>query len=124
MDDKELFAGLEFLVRYAHPAYRPALILAVGACKTVREARRQEDTRTLAVDDLEISVRTAHVLKALGVSTAGDLEKLLNDNRHEDLLASREAKKAGFGKTIDAVGYVGGNLIGLILLAWAHAVGG
>jgi hypothetical protein len=98
MDDKELFAGLDFLVRYAHPAYKPALILAVGACKTVREARCQEDVRTLAAEDLEVSIRAANAIKTLGICTVGDLEKLLSDHRHEDLLASREAKKAGFGK--------------------------
>jgi hypothetical protein len=35
-----------------------------------------------------------------------------------------ESDEDVLSSTIDAAGYVGGNLLGLSLLAWAHAVGG
>ena len=53
-----------------------------------------------AASNLEVSVRTGCALQDLGIKTVGDLERLLNDHAEENLLSSREAKKAGFGKRV------------------------
>ena len=98
IEDSELFAGLAFLMRHAHPAYSQYLEIAERACRSVRQRRNEDDLRMTPIDDLEISIRLLTALKALKLETAGHIERLLCDHREEDLLSSGEAKNARFGK--------------------------
>ena len=100
ISDAELLAGLAFLQIHSHPAHHAALKMALSACNAVHQDRKRDEVRVRAASDLEVSVRTGCALQDLGIKTVGDLERLLNDPAEENLLSSREAKKAGFGKRV------------------------
>ena len=77
IDDGELLAGLAFLQRYAHADFRPILQIAQDACVKVRTDRKREEKRKLLVEDLELSIRSANALAAMGIATVSEMEKLV-----------------------------------------------
>lgn len=95
IDDSELLAGIAFLRRYAHPDYAQALVMAEAAVKQVREERRRNVLRATPASELELSVRSANALSALGLKTVGDVESFVSF-RDEPVL--ERGKRHGFGK--------------------------
>ena len=74
IEDSELLAGLAFLECYAHPDYHPALRLAATACRGIRATRRLDEMRKGSAENLDLSVRSLHALRAMGLKTVADVE--------------------------------------------------
>jgi hypothetical protein len=98
ISDSEILAGLAFLASHADPRYREYILIASANCARVRKEAQLDETRLRPVRDMTMSVRLETALIDLKIETIGALERLLQDHRPSDLLESREAKAARFGK--------------------------
>jgi hypothetical protein len=87
MLEDEVFAGLRFLSRHAPPEYRPAIEMALSACRVVKDACALDKLRARPAADLEISVRAGNALAHLNLETIGDVEKFMNLD--EDVILER-----------------------------------
>ncbi|HKM56298.1 MAG TPA: DNA-directed RNA polymerase subunit alpha C-terminal domain-containing protein [Isosphaeraceae bacterium] len=96
IDDSEMFSGLSFLMKHSHADYAPALSAAFKACLAVRHQHMLDALREHPVDVLELSVRTANAVMAMGCGTLGHIETMLSRESDEELMA--RGKRHSFGK--------------------------
>lgn len=85
LDLAEIMAGVTFLEVHAPPEVKGALEACSRAIEGVARQMRLDRVRDLAIDDVEVSIRTSLRLKGRGIKSLRALETLLTSKTDEQL---------------------------------------